>query len=282
MKIAIFYFTGTGNTEFIAKELKRALGNENPTELFSIEFFVKGVSQSHLGQFDFLILGAPVYAFNAPRIFINFLKRLPKGDGKRVMLFLDAGGDALAGLAYPSRLLGNKGYNVTNQAVFFVPANLWLETVDKTNGIITANLFGWRYQQNVKEMLELSRVKIQATVNKILKGEPTSFPTSFFTQHISIGAWFIYAYLGCPTFKYFIRTNQACNLCGICISTCPTNNIRIEKSKVIFGSACTMCYRCINVCPKLAISFRSPFGFMDNKAQYLCSDWKVPIHENRI
>ena len=82
MKTAILYFTGTGNTEFVAWELQAALGADNPTELFSIETLGEPRGHEQLASFDLLLFGTPVYAYNAPRFFVNFLRRLPEGQGE--------------------------------------------------------------------------------------------------------------------------------------------------------------------------------------------------------
>lgn len=45
-----------------------------------------------------------------------------------------------------------------------------------------------------------------------------------------------------------------CDLCAICISSCPFNAIVVEKGRIAFTDACRMCKICIKACPQGAIS----------------------------
>lgn len=278
MKIGIFYFTGTGNTAFIAEILKGEFGAENPTEIFNIEFFPDGIKHEQLEPFELFVFGAPIYAFNAPKLFIQFLHKLPKTKGKRAFLFLNAGGDALAGLEYPASILRKKDYNLTNQAVFLMPSNVLVENKNLATGEIILNLFGLKYKQNIHQMAEKCRTQIKEVVNQILKGEPTLVHVNSAARLVTFLCRPMFFYLGCPTFEWFVNADKECTLCNICVKGCPVGNIRIEGGKVKFGSACNMCYRCINICPKQAIRYRWPFGILDNKEQYTFPVWKPPQH----
>ena len=279
MRVAIFYFTGTGNTSFIAEALKNEFGSENPTEIFNIEFFPYGIEQKQLDLFDLFVFGASVYAFNAPKLFIQFLHKLPNVKGKRVLLFLNAGGDALAGLEYPASILGKKGYKITNQAVFLTPSNVLVESKNLVTGEIILNQFVLKYKQNLHQMAEKCRVQIKELVNQILNDKTSMAKVKFAARITSLICRPMFFQLGCPTFKWFIHADNKCNFCGYCIRCCPVGNIRIERKKVKFGSACNMCYRCLNICPKQAIRYRFPFGFLDNKEQYTFPDWISPQHK---
>ena len=50
--------------------------------------------------------------------------------------------------------------------------------------------------------------------------------------------------------------NEDCILCGNCARVCPTNNINVTD-KVRFGLNCEVCYACIHNCPKTAIHLKN-------------------------
>lgn len=49
-------------------------------------------------------------------------------------------------------------------------------------------------------------------------------------------------------------SNEACNSCGICERICPVQNIEIVDGKPIWSDHCAGCFACLNWCPKEAIS----------------------------
>ena len=46
-----------------------------------------------------------------------------------------------------------------------------------------------------------------------------------------------------------------CDLCEVCLETCPFNAMEIVDSKVVINAACKVCRLCIKSCPNDAISF---------------------------
>lgn len=50
-----------------------------------------------------------------------------------------------------------------------------------------------------------------------------------------------------------ITINENCNGCGICARVCPVNNIKIVENKPEFQHKCEMCFACDEWCPSNAI-----------------------------
>ena len=275
VRIGIFYFTGTGNTEFIVRELKIIFDTKHTTEIYNIETLPKNLEFLQLNQYDMLVFGAPVYGFNAPRIFIKFLQRLPESRAKPTVLFLNAAGEALAALNYPSSILHQKGYEITNRTIYYLPSNIFLKKREHENLIF--ELFGLSGKQNINTMFAACRTQIKQTAEMILRGETYAAPTRFWKLIISELFRPVFYISTALHMKYFMYANKNCNQCGICIKACPTNNISMSMHRVTFGTLCTVCYRCVNICPGLAIHLRPPFGFLDNRVQYLAPGWKPPL-----
>lgn len=53
------------------------------------------------------------------------------------------------------------------------------------------------------------------------------------------------------TEKY--RVEDSCKGCSTCVQVCPTDNIRLDASKPVFGDQCLSCLACIHNCPQNAI-----------------------------
>lgn len=50
--------------------------------------------------------------------------------------------------------------------------------------------------------------------------------------------------------------NEDCTLCGTCVKVCPSNNITVTD-RVRFGMHCEVCYACIHNCPANALHLKN-------------------------
>jgi ferredoxin len=49
------------------------------------------------------------------------------------------------------------------------------------------------------------------------------------------------------------RTNENCNGCGVCAKVCPVNNIKMVDNRPVWQHHCETCYACYAWCPQAAI-----------------------------
>ena len=49
------------------------------------------------------------------------------------------------------------------------------------------------------------------------------------------------------------KASDKCVRCGTCEGVCPAGNVRLEDGAVVFGKNCETCFGCANWCPKQAI-----------------------------
>ncbi len=79
MKPCILYFSRTGNT----KRMAEAIAEATKAPVFAIASSEPSVVEG----FDMLILGTPVEGFRPAKVTTDFVKRLPKAEGKKAILF---------------------------------------------------------------------------------------------------------------------------------------------------------------------------------------------------
>jgi uncharacterized Fe-S center protein len=46
--------------------------------------------------------------------------------------------------------------------------------------------------------------------------------------------------------------DENCNMCGLCVDTCPWGAIDKNDCKTINNATCLRCFRCIKICPACA------------------------------
>jgi ferredoxin len=277
LRIALCYFTGTGNTEYAARALADGFGPEQQCTLFNIETQPADF-ESGLAGYDLVGFGSPVYAFGIPRPVELLLRRLPKGEARRVFLFMTVPGEALGALSCPTRLLRKRGYDVVGSFHLAAPSNVFID--HKEGDDYVYRVLGYTERQNPGALLATCRAQARDAAQSILAGERRFVRTSAPRR---LASWFgrIMVRSSAWQMRFFYYANSECDRCGLCVRSCPMRNIRLGPKRPRFGWRCAFCYRCVNLCPAHAVRMRWPASVFDNRAQYVCPGWRPPRHEDR-
>jgi flavodoxin len=121
-KIAIFYFSGTGNTSFVATMLCEQIRKTDDCDLYAIEKHLEDAN-CLIDRYDLIGLGYPIYGSSLPTIVFQFIEALSIHQ-KLAFTFcaqLLFSGD---GAAYGGRKLEKKGFVVKWQEHFNMPNNI--------------------------------------------------------------------------------------------------------------------------------------------------------------
>lgn len=251
-KIQIYYFSGTGNTAFVVNKITerlKALGND--VDAKSCE------ENTRLNkEFDILGIAFPIHSSFAPKIFSDFLDKLPQKENTPFFAVVTSGymaGDVVKTL---ERKLKEKGYIPFLYRNIVVGNNLHLPVFCPLK--VTK-------QDKLDKRLNRINKKVEDIVKRIDKLCESEDSKSFIGEKKEIrGNGIIGKIFGLTqrrvgkihekiNFKGF-NTDEKCTKCQWCIKNCPTNNIVMNNGKVLFGDACIICMRCYNFCPKEAIN----------------------------
>ncbi len=240
MRILILCFSGTGNTTYIAKILQRefiALGS--PSEILPMEELTLDRQSSDFSQYDLIGIGFPVHAMDAPQIVYNLLSILPQGK-QNYFLFKTAGSSMLHGGSTQKirEALAIKGWHLRHEQLYVMPPNMFYTACPGN------------VAKRCAKAKDLAKQSVQDILRGIKKRTPdTSLPGLCygFARMEKHGArqssrrWF---------------ASDKCTLCGLCAAQCPSENIRIEEGRLVFGDSCLLCLRCSWICPHGALSHK--------------------------
>ena len=236
MKILIVYFSGTGNTQAIARGYERAIikaGHSVVTS--SIE------NLQEIPEHDFLIVGGPIYAGNMPDKLINWIrKKIPLIDSnKRAIVFSTSAGLLNAnGVKSIGKKLIKKGYTLVDAHTFEMPRNFYIDKYDPTPEVIQ------------KQQFENAAADILKSVSKMNLNNIFDMNESVIMIDLLADVFRLMAKsLG----KSYQITDQ-CIGCGKCEKNCPQHNIDFRKK--LYSNKCMMCTRCIHTCPVNAIAYK--------------------------
>jgi len=133
LKILILYFSGTGNTYFIAELImKKLLKKGYNAELFSVENF----NPAYLCKYDLLVFGYPVYGYAMPSFLNKYIEKLSLPTTKAVILFSTMGYYGGNSLRDTAGLFKKNGFLTVGFEEFKLPGSDGLLIIKKNSNKI--------------------------------------------------------------------------------------------------------------------------------------------------
>lgn len=238
MTTSIYYFTGTGNSLKIAKDIATGLGDANVIPI------AKAVNDNSFNiTADTIGIVFPVYIWGLPLIVAEFASKLSAGTNSYVFAVANYGGFPAGTLGLLDKALKTRGLKLSSGFGIRMPGNYipmyGAIPVEKQQKNFSAA------QQVIKNIVGTVRARkiVPITVNNFLLNAVFSgFIHPNGSKHIP----------GSDT-KFF--ADNKCNSCGICEKVCPVANIRILNGKPEWQHHCQQCLACLQWCPVEAIQY---------------------------
>ena len=243
MRILLIYYTGTYNTRFLTQKVRSRFVSRGDT-VDTVEINCR-TPVCDCSGYDLVGFSYPIYGFNAPLPFEQYVKKLQFPRGQKFFIYKNSG-ETLAMNNASSRLLlrrmKRRGCMCVGEYHFVMPYNIHFPFErDFVRQIL---------QMNEKQLDIMLYDLDNGIVNKI-PSNPIYNLAAFFVSIQKIGGW---------VNSFFYRADKdRCVKCGLCVKNCPRENIRLQDGKIQFGHRCDMCMRCSFYCPTDAISI----GFLE-------------------
>ena len=234
MATTIYYFSGTGNSLYLTRQLATKIGNcqiksmANPPPIQPV-----GGPEENMG-FVF-----PVYYRGLPRIVKQFAEKLNIRPGTYCFAVANYGGSKQGTLAVLNETLNSKGTQLSYTEGIKLPGNYILK-------------FDVPSTDETHKILEEADGIIEAAANAIAKKEIRPLTKS--GMRISkIGSRIFYR--SAAKFDEKFTVNAKCTSCGLCSEICPVQNIKLVNKKPAWQHHCERCLACIQWCPAEAIQY---------------------------
>ncbi len=245
-KFVIYYFSGTGNTWWVAKELHQRLNTPGmQAQCHSIEAFSWEAVPEQVKQADHILFGFPVYGSAAPRLMKDFIRQFPAArSGQSVSVFATqalASGDTSY---HVGQSLVQKGYRLQQAVHFRLMNNLHIPRF---------RFYRPKNDHRVAKLQQKSLPKLEALVQGITDNKVCitgnnplghalgNLQRKYEDQLVTFAS------------KEFQVDQGRCLDCGKCIRICPVQNIQKQDDTYKFGDRCILCLRCYSQCPSCAI-----------------------------
>lgn len=235
MKTTIFYYSGTGNSLKIARDISGKLEN---SEFVPIAKLWEQDNIAHQSEKVGLIF--PLYFMGCPSIILEFLNKLDLDKVNYIFTVVTSHhGSSGATLYQINKVLKKKSKALNAGFSIRMPGN-YIPMYD-----IASKESHKRDFEQAKEKIEIIAELIKKNGKKIeKKGLPFigSFFNKLFCKKVNKSDLKFYA-------------DEKCDSCEICEKVCPVNNIKIVDGKPEWQHKCQRCLACIHFCPQEAIQY---------------------------
>ena len=242
-KTEIYYFSGTGNSLFVARSLSEKLGG---TLIPIVPLLKKDTVETNA---EVIGLVFPIYDFKAPPIIQSFAKKFSKLDAKYVFAVATYGFMPMKAMKKLEKSIQSIGGKLSGGFVVSTP----------NNGIITETITAKRENKMRKDCnAKIEKINDYVAAKKEGKLETTNILTNLILNGLFIkatpkllGLGKEVALRGWKSFAF--AADSKCTGCGVCVQVCPFNNITLADGKPSWGKDCITCFACLQWCPKAAI-----------------------------
>lgn len=240
----ICYFSGTGNSLQVARELARRIpGAELVPVMASLKQEAIEIPAQTVG-FVF-----PLHAFSVPLPVKEFLKKLRLPNATHLFAIATRGGSPCRVFRHIDKYLSHTGKRLDASCFIDMPNNYLLSFDLPAENVITSC-----------EPAMLSRVETMASAIQGRKQLHEKDPHSnFLLENIVYPAITAVGHLTrYGGLEHKLYADAKCTGCGVCAQVCPADKIAMKNGQPVWqkGVECTFCFACIHYCPARAVQVK--------------------------
>ena len=249
----VLYFSGTGNSKYVAQRIADALGDT----LLSLNERIKAGDTSPVETGERLVIVTPTYAWRIPRIVRDHLLSTSLQGAKSAWFVMTCGSEIGNANTYNQHLCEAKGLLCMGTAQIVMPENY-------------IAMFNAPQADEARKIVAKAEPDIDRAIAAIKDARAFSPPRKNLYDRFMSGPVNPVFYSCFVKAKPF-TVNSACISCGQCVRLCPANNITLRDGRPVWGSECTHCMACICRCPTEAIEYgkkslgKPRYHFEDNR-----------------
>lgn len=231
----VLYFSGTGNSRYVAKKIAEI----SDDEIISINQRLKDNNYSPVKSGKPLVFVGPVYAGRLPRVMEDYIRKAKFSGTLRAYFVVTCAQTPWVTVQYVEKLCTEKGFSL-----------LGFNSVVMPQGYIAGG--GTQPKEVNDRILKEAESKITAIAEMIRDKQmlPKEQPGKAMMSKVLNPIM----YSMMISAKGFTATDK-CTGCGKCVDRCPLNNVKIKNCKPSWGKNCTHCMACIAGCPEEAIEY---------------------------
>lgn len=264
--IEVYYFSGTGNSLHVAKELQSRLPE---TKLIPIVGLLSKDSVKSNG--DTVGFVFPIHGMTLPIAVKKFLKKLDLESATYVFAIATRGGTKCLAFSKIDALLKKQGKRLDACLVLNMPGN---DPKLKDWQMATPGKIAQLETEVNRRLDAFQRVIISKEPYRVTDrdyiGFPYSYPLNSVMERLILFGMRFAEYDGLKDYFY---ADSKCVGCGTCEKVCLSNKIKMVDKKPVWQKnvKCHMCYTCLNYCPEQSVQIKSKWymkSYTSEKGRY--------------
>jgi len=247
MKAAVVWFSQAGHTERNGKLIADTLKKEGLSVVLGD---YRDFDRTKLATADLIIMGSPVYYYDVPRNFREWLGRIPGIEGVPVAAYVTFGGEG-----------GNQHNAVCSLAELLQKKGGVLVAMDKFGNMSTypptwsmgydKKVLAYRFLPDENTFAHV-RSFAKLSLDNALGKKTISYEKELDFREAIKGTIAMWTGFKLFSGKYSVD-KKTCIHCNKCVMKCPTGSIDIH-SYSINKDTCIACMGCVNNCPVQAVN----------------------------
>jgi ferredoxin len=242
----LYFFSGTGNSLFLAKELKKRIPDTTLIPVAALRDQAVVVPHSKKIGFCF-----PNHGGQIPISMKTFIKKLRLTGDEYTFALISSGGTGCNAFGTINQVIRKKGQRLNGEALILMPS--FNPKTDDLSALPTPDAIE-AFKRQIPEKLDRIAAAVEAGRDfKEMDAPPYKLP--WFIEKV-LAPLCLNVFIRFPSFlKDFFYVDEKCIGCGVCRQVCPTGRITLQNKQPQWDPQilCYTCNACLAFCPTGAI-----------------------------
>ena len=248
MSMEIYYFTGSGNSLFVIKELQKLVPGARCIPIVSL--LDEDIIATRAGTVGLVF---PIHGMTVPIPVRKFIKKLRMNSTEYLFAIATRGGTWHNAFAEIDKTLLKSGRKLDACFTINMPSNdpKFKDWQPPTEGELA------KVESVVRARLDTIRRALVAKEKRLENAnDGVLFPAGILIKNFALFGMFFMERTGA---NHYFFSDAKCAGCGTCAKVCPSRKVTIVDEKPVWQNnvQCYFCYACVNYCPKKAVQIRS-------------------------
>jgi ferredoxin len=242
-QIEIYYFSGTGNSLHVARELQKRIPDTNLIPIVSLLHEDAVTTNGETVGFVF-----PIYLTALPLPVTNFIKKLDLNSATYIFALATRSGSPHRAFVDIEKILKKSGKSLDSYFTLNMGTN-YLDPIPT--------------QEEIAELESIVQDRLDSIQHIIINKEKDREKDTDVTAPLPFGLLRLYPLLMALAefagLKHRFYSDSKCTGCGTCERVCLSQKITMTDKKPVWQEnvTCYMCYACLNFCPVRSVQLKS-------------------------
>lgn len=236
MSTYLYYFSGTGNSLWICRQLALRLDGDFQLISLGTDYEMPAQDCNRIG------IVFPVHMWGLPGRVVKFIRQLTLPSDCYFFALAVNAGQVAGTLLQLQKLLSARGIMLGSGFDIVMPSNyiIW-------NGAQPA--------LKQQEVFAKAQQKLDRIASSVRIGHPGPVEKGPWWQNYLFAAVNIAASSRVPLLDKDFWVDENCIGCGTCVRVCPAANIRLDEGRPLWLHHCEQCLACLQWCPQEAVQY---------------------------